>query len=52
MLAHNGRTERLVDVAGEGDERHLRFVLAPGPTAASHMLHQQAAAAAGVAHSR
>lgn len=42
------RRERLVDVAGEADERHLRFVLAPNDTPASIILSQQAAAAAGV----
>ncbi len=36
-----------MDIAGEEDERHLRFVLAPGATPASTILHQQAAAAAG-----
>jgi hypothetical protein len=41
------RRERLVDVAGEAGERHLRFVLAPNDTPASIILSQQAAAAAG-----
>jgi hypothetical protein len=42
------RRERLVDVAGEAGERHLRFVLAPNDTPASIILSQQAAAAAGI----
>ena len=37
-----------MDVAGEAEERHLRFVLAPNATPASIILSQQAAAAAGV----
>ncbi len=38
-----------MDIAGEQDERHLRFVLAPGATPASTILHRQASAAAGEA---
>ena len=38
LKTERGWCERLVDVAEEGDARHLRLVLAPGATPASRLL--------------
>jgi Putative S-adenosyl-L-methionine-dependent methyltransferase len=46
------RRERLVDIAGEADERHLRFVLAPNITPASSPPQPQVALRTNLAHKR